>query len=51
MSPRVWYNQEASNMLHSIVSNSHFGKRPIVEDLTTLGSHVGAHVSESVNSY
>ena len=39
------------NMLTSIVSNSRFGKRPGARNMTIFGSHVGAHVSESANSY
>ena len=36
------------NMLGIIVSNSDWGKRPAARDKTIFGSHVGAHVSESV---
>ena len=37
--------------LTSIVSNFHFGKRPIAREMTTFGFYVRAHVSEHVNSY
>ena len=39
------------DMLSIIVSNSHSGKQPGARDMTICGSDVGAHVSESVNSY
>ena len=32
-------------MLTSIVSNSHFRKRPGARDMTILGCHVGRHIS------
>ena len=46
-----WVYQGYLDMLSTIVSNSHFGKRPIAREMTTFVSNVGVHVSESVNSY
>ena len=31
-------------MLNSIGSNSRFGKRSIAREISTFGSHVGAHI-------
>ena len=39
------------NILTSIVSNSLFGKRAGVQDMTILGSQVGSHVSGTVDSF
>ena len=46
-----WVYWALGDMLNSIVSNSHFGKRPTAWVMTIFGYHVGAHVSESVSSY
>ena len=35
--------QTLVDMLNIIVSNSHFGKRPIARVMTIVGSHVGPH--------
>ena len=39
------------NIVTSIVSNSHFGERPVIRNTSILGSHVGPRLSENVNSY
>ena len=39
------------NILTSIVSNSHIGKRLVARDTPICGSHVGTHVSKNVNYY
>ena len=36
-----WMREALSNVLTSIVSNSHSGKRPGTRDMTIFGSHVG----------
>ena len=43
-----WVNQGLLDMLGTIVSKSHFGKRPTACEMSTFGFHVGA---QSVNSY
>ena len=45
-----WVRMALGNMLTSIVSNSHFGKRLVARDMTIFGCHVGRRVSENVNS-
>ena len=47
----VWVKGTLGNILTSIVSNSYFGERPVVGDMTVFGSHVGLHVSENACSY
>ena len=47
----LWVYRALGDMLSIIVSNSHFGKRSAARVMIIFGSHVGAHVSESVNSY
>ena len=47
----LWVYRSLGDMLSIVVSNSHFGTRLGARDMTILGSHVGAHVIESVNSY
>ena len=37
-------SQALGNILTSIVSNSHFGKRPGARDVTVFGYHVGPHI-------
>ena len=37
--------QALGEMLNSIVSNSHFGKRLGARDMTIVGSHVGPHIT------
>ena len=39
-----WVYRALGNILKSIVSNSHFGKRPGARDMTILRCHVGAHI-------
>ena len=36
--------QTLGDVLTSIVSNSHFWKRPGARDMTILGAHVGSHI-------
>ena len=43
-----WMYRAHWDMLNSIVSNSHFGKRCIAWEMAASGFHVGA---ECVNSY
>ena len=45
-----WMHRPLETCLIAL-SNAHFGKRSIARDLTIFGFHVGAHVSESMNSY
>ena len=40
-----WVGRALGNMLTSIVSNSHFGKRPVARDMTICGSHFLPHVT------
>ena len=44
-------DQTLGDMLSVTVSNSHLGKQPVARDMIIFGSHVGAHVSGSVNDY
>ena len=39
-----WVYQGLLDMLTTIVSNSHFGKRPIAREMTIFGFHVRPHV-------
>ena len=41
----VWWPN--GNILTSIVSNSHFGKRPGTRDMTISGPNVGPHFSHN----
>ena len=43
-----WMYQTLLDMLNTNVSNSHFGKRHAVREMTTFVSHVG---TQRVNSY
>ena len=40
----IWAREVLDNILTSIVSNSHFGKRPGARDMSIFGSHVGPHI-------
>ena len=44
----LWVRGAIHNILTSIVSNSHFGNRPIARDMTICWSHVGPRASENV---
>ena len=46
-----WVRAALGNILTSIVSNSHLGKRLVDRDMTISGSHVDPHVSADVGSY
>ena len=46
-----WVERTLDMILTSVVSNSHFGKRPVARDMTIFGSNVGPHVSENVCLY
>ena len=39
--------QTIGDILRSIVSNSHFGRRPGARDVNIFGSHVGPHIPNS----
>ena len=47
----LWVYGAFGNILISIVSSSHFGKRPGSRDITVLGVHDDPHVSEKVSLY
>ena len=40
----LWVYRAYGDILTSIVSHSHFWKRPGARDMTILGSHVGLHL-------
>ena len=44
----LWVHEALGDMLTSIVSNSHFGKRPGARDMTIFGCHVGPHIPNFV---
>ena len=46
-----WACGALGNILASTESSYLFGKRPGARDMTILGFHVGAHVTDNVNSY
>ena len=39
-----WVCGTFGNILTSIVSHSHFGKRPRAQDMTIFGCHIGPHI-------
>ena len=45
----LWANGALGDILTSIVSNSHFGKRLVARDMTICGFYVGPHVNEHVD--
>ena len=51
ISEALWVYRAHGDMLSIIVSNSHFGKRRVVGDMTIFGFHVVAHIDENVKTY
>ena len=47
----LWVNGALGDILSSIVSNSHFRKRPVARDMTIFGSHILPHVTGNVFTY
>ena len=47
----LWVHDALGNMLTSIVSNPHFGKRPGTRHMTSCSSHFLPHVTNNVFSY
>ena len=45
-----WVQGTLENILISIVSISHFGKRLWAQGMTILGSHVGTHILNRMRS-
>ena len=51
ISDSLWVYVALGNILSSIVSNSHFGKRPVASDMMIFGLHFLLQITESVNYY
>ena len=47
----LWVYRAVGDILTSIVSNSHFAKRPAARDMTICGSHFLPHVTNHASSY